>query len=534
MKALHAVPRQLAGPRPPKPRPSGREIELKFFADESDFKATQQWATLGAGRKSPAQRLRTVYFDTEARDLWRHRMALRVRALRNRYTMALKWSGSFAGGQFERGEIEVAMRSPEPDPALLGEKIVGEIMRVTEGRPLRPYFATDIRRVVHHVAVESSEIEVAFDTGFIVAGEQKSPVREIELELKSGDPADLYRLGLSFAEAFPVRLGIMSKAERGMRLSSGDHATAVRAADPLTEPQTVDEAIGALIGSCIQQFIANWPAFDAGSGPEPVHQMRVAMRRLRSLLGLFQREFPCPEFTIFRDEAKRIASAMGEARNWDVFAELAREGPVEALPAEAGFDALVAASARRRDAGYEMVRTLLADAATTRFVLTVQAFVARRGWRNGVAGADLPRLTGDASGFAADCLDRLHRRVRKRGRKLLELPAPERHEVRIALKKLRYAADSFAGLFDDRGAARSYTRTVSKMQDALGSFNDMQMTIDLAGQLDTRGDLRAARAIGIMIGWYGRGGLAGEAALHAAWSRFRRAEPFWAQGAAAG
>jgi CHAD domain-containing protein len=116
---------------------------------------------------------------------------------------------------------------------------------------------------------------------------------------------------------------------------------------------------------------------------------------------------------------------------------------------------------------------------------------------------------------------------------LLDLPAPERHEVRIALKKLRYAADSFAGLFKDHGAARPYTRTVAKLQDALGSFNDMQMTIDLVEQLDTRGDLRAARAIGIMIGWYGRRGQADDAALHTAWSKFRRADPFWSQGAAA-
>jgi inorganic triphosphatase YgiF len=536
MKALdqtHPAPSRLVvAPPPLRIKPEGREIELKFFADEGDFKATQQWAALGGGRRAPAQRLRTVYFDTDARDLWRHRMFLRVRALRSRYAMALKWNGSFPGGHFERGEVEVAMRTPDPDPALLGEQIVGEIMRVTEGRPLQPFFATDIRRVVHRVRVETSEIEVAFDTGFIVAGEQKSPVREIELELKSGDPADLYRLGLSLAEAYPVRLGIMSKSERGVMLSSGTQPTAIRAAAPLTTEQTVDEAIGALFGSCIDQFIANWPAFEAGNGTEPVHQMRVAMRRFRSLLALFNRAFPCAEFVLFRLEAKRIASAMGEARNWDVFADLVRDGPHEAFPSEPGFEALLAATNRRRDAGYETVRALLADAATTRFVLSVQAFVARRGWRNALPGAELPRLTGEASAFAVGCLDRLHRRVRKRGRKLLELPAAERHEVRIALKNLRYAADAFAGLFGEHAGARPYTRAVAKLQDALGSYNDMQMTIDLAGQLDMSGDLRAARAVGTMIGWYGRGALVGDATLHTAWTKFRNAEPFWRRGAA--
>jgi inorganic triphosphatase YgiF len=521
---------RLIAPLLPQARPADREIELKFLADEGVFKATQQWSVLGhRDRRTPAQRLRTVYFDTDARDLCRHRMFLRVRAHRNRYTMALKWDGNF--GAFQRGEIEVAMRSPEPDPALLGEDMVGEIMRLTEGRPLQPFFATDIRRVTHRVRVETSDIEVAFDTGFIVAGEQKSPVREIELELKSGDPADLFRLGLSFAETFPVRLGIMSKAERGVLLGLGDRAIAVRASTFLTEGQTVDDAIGAAIASCVDQFVANWPAFDAGNGSEPVHQMRVAMRRLRSLLGLFQREFPCAEFAVFREDAKRIASAMGDARNWDVFADLVRDGPLKAFPDQGGFDAVLAASNRRRDAGYESVRMLLADAATTRFVLLAQAFVARRGWRNAVPGGELPRLTGPAGAFAAACLERLHRRVRKRGRKLLDLPVAERHELRIALKKLRYAADAFAGLFEDQTSVRPYVRAVSKLQDALGSFNDMHMTVDLAQQLDTRGDLRAASALGMMIGWYGRGSLVGDAVLHRAWTKYRQADPFWPRGA---
>ena len=519
----------------PPPLAADREIELKFLVGADDFKATQQWAMLGrAGRRAPVRRLRTVYFDTDAHDLWRQRMFLRVRALRSRYTMALKWNGDFPGGRFERGEIEVTMRSPDPDPALMGEQAVGEILRVTAGRPLLPFFATDIRRVTYHVRAEASEIEVAFDSGFIIAGEQKSPVREIELELKSGDPADLYRFGLLLAETFPVRLGVMSKSERGVQLSSGDPATAVRAAASLSSGQTVDEAIGATITSCITQFIANWPAFDAGNGPEPVHQMRVAMRRLRSLLGLFQRAFPCAEFALLRAEAKRIASAMEEARNWDVFADLVRDGPLGPFAAEPGFAALLAAAGRRRDAGYETVKALLADAATTRFVLSAQAFVARRGWRNAVAGTELPRLTGPAPTFAGACLDRLHRRVRGRGRKLLDLPVAERHEVRIALKKLRYAADSFAPLFADPAGVRPYTRAAANLQDALGSFNDMQMTIDLARQLDTGGELPAARAIGIMIGWYGRGGVLGDADLHAAWTKFRKARPFWTAAPAEG
>ena len=170
---------------------------------------------------------------------------------------------------------------------------------------------------------------MAFDTGFIVAGGLWSPMREIELELKSGELIDLYWFGLSLAEAFPVRLSILSKSERGIALTSGDPAAAVRASVPLTTGQTVDEAM----------------------------------------------------FAAFREEAKRIATAMEDARNRDVFSDLLRRGPRAMLPTETGFDVLMAASDRRREGGYASIRALLVDTTTKRFVLAMQTFVARCGWR---------------------------------------------------------------------------------------------------------------------------------------------------------
>lgn len=63
-------------------------------------------------------------------------MFLRVRTFRSRYTMTLKWDGNFAGGIFERAEVDVPIRASEPDPTLLSEPIAREIMSVTGGRPL--------------------------------------------------------------------------------------------------------------------------------------------------------------------------------------------------------------------------------------------------------------------------------------------------------------------------------------------------------------------------------------------------------------
>jgi CHAD domain-containing protein len=74
------------------------------------------------------------------------------------------------------------------------------------------------------------------------------------------------------------------------------------------------------------------------------------------------------------------------------------------------------------------------------------------------------------SAFAAKALDRLHRKVLKRARRVDWRDAERRHAVRIALKRLRYACDFFAPCFGD---ARAYLKNLEKLQDVLGDLNDI-------------------------------------------------------------
>ena len=511
----------------PQPGPAGREFELKFQLPAPAFQAAQHWHVLAAGPPRPrARRLHSVYFDTAQGDLGRNGVVLRLRTQGRRHVLTFKWNGTFPGGPFERGEVEAVAASPDPDPAALGAEVATAIAALTEGRALQPAYATDIRRIARRITTGTSEIEVAFDTGVITAGELSGAVHEIEMELKSGDPADLYTLGISFAAAFPARLGCLSKSERGALLRSGTKPPVVRATTVLAATPTVDEAIGTLVTNCIGQFIGNWPAFEAGDRVGAVHQMRVAMRRLRSVLGLFQRSFPGAEFPVFRNQARAIAAAMAEARNWDVFIALVRHGPAAAFPDEPGFATLLDAAEERRAAGHDAVHTLLAAADTTRFVLSLQAFVARRGWRNALADDVLPRLAAPALEYAGTALARLHRKLLKRGKGLGALSPQQRHDVRKELKRLRYMVDPFGGLFDNPKQVASYTRAVSALQDQLGRFNDLVVAQDLVARLETRGDPAASRAAGIIMGWCGHGAAADAKAGRTAWKNFRKAKLF--------
>src|SRR6185503_6302413 len=128
-------------------------------------------------------------------------------------------------------------------------------------------------------------IEAAIDEGAIRAVDSGiiEAISEIELELKSGDAAALYDLALRLLETAAIRIETRSKSERGYRLcEGGDAAPAAAHAEPLAlDPEmTFGAALQQIGGSCLAQLLHNEAAVLAAEA-EGVHQMRVAMRRLR-------------------------------------------------------------------------------------------------------------------------------------------------------------------------------------------------------------------------------------------------------------
>ncbi len=355
-----------------------------------------------------------------------------------------------------------------------------------------------------------------------------SRLREIELELKSGDPSALFDFGLALVDALPVTLGFRSKAERAAQLLSPGPPLPVRATPAAFTAQTpMDEAIGAMLRNCLSQFTGNLPALESGDAIEAVHQMRVSMRRLRSALGLFNRFFPCSDFDALRAESRRIGAILGEARDWDVFVEIIRSGPLARFGDTPGFHKLLNAAQARADAGHTAVSLMANDRVMTRFALSLERFVARRGWRNGVPEDHLLWLAEPVEGIAAKSLDRLHRKLRKRGRHFGSLTPEARHALRIALKHMRYATQFFGHLFHPSSAAERYGRRAAAVQDLLGQVNDARVALRLTKELDFGADAEFAYAAGVVAGWCGRGSIGDEPGLREAWRSMLKADRYW-------
>lgn len=508
---------------------AGVERELKFLADRKVLKAAEASPILGGEAGALTwRRLRTVYFDDEDGDLSRARIALRVRRADGGFVMGLKREASEDRGAFEREETEVPLPTGEPELSRFPKTVAREVTDVTGNKPLAPKFGSDIRRAARTIEAHGAAIEVAFDDGFLFAGERRAPIAEIELELKSGAPVALFDLGLEFVDMFPLKLGLRSKAERAhAMMTSAPPECAYAEAPSLRAGGALDEAIAAIMHNCLAHFLGNLPALEAGDAVEAVHQMRVAMRRLHSALGLFGRAFPHPEFDALRAESKRIASALGEARDWDVFAGRLCDGALGPFVGEPGFDALIAASRAKAAAGRAAVAVLVGDSGIARFALRLERFAAARGWRDRAREDALAALNEPVEAFATRWLAALDRKVRRRGRHLGSLTPDQRHALRIALKRARYATEFFGGLFPPKSAAERYARRAAALQDLLGDLNDAAITLRLVRSLGPPRTIKSAYAAGVVSGWSAKASEGDVLALKRAWRNFAETEPFW-------
>lgn len=438
------------------------EVELKLELDPGDRSRLDLIDLFGAG--GATDHLVTTYFDTPGGDVRDAGCALRIRQQGEARVQTIKAAKDKATGLFTRTEWSRAVTGDRPVlDATSGP--FGPALRAIGVDRLTPQIVSDFHRTHGLIDRDGGEIEWAVDDGAIRAGGSVAPLCEIELELRRGPPGLLFDLAHRIADRLPVRIAVISKAERGYRLLDQTAGSPARA-EPvaLDRDATVAAAFPAIAHACLRQFRLNEPLVLAAGEAEPVHQARVALRRLRTALWLHRPLFAGdPQAASLDTELRWLTARLGEVRNLDALIPHADADLGERLRAarEQALAALQAdlASARARLAMIQVVEWLTLGA-----------------WRT--QPQDPALLAETVVPFAADALDALRKRLKRRGKKLARLGSKERHEVRITAKKLRYASEFFATLFPSPKAARrqaAFRDAVSALQDCLGELNDLDL-----------------------------------------------------------
>jgi inorganic triphosphatase YgiF len=465
------------------------ELELKL-----QVPAERRTAVRAALGGAPLQRihLQAQYHDTPDGLLASHGFSLRLRREGERWVQALKGRTGDAARR-EEHEVDLGEQPGEAPPwldlARHADTRVGRALRKHlkgAGDPsLGVVYRTDIWRCSRLLDCDGSLIEAAFDEGVILAGDERRPVCELELELKSGEPAVLFATAADWCERHRLWLDIISKGQRGQLLAQGRaHAPPVKAEAPAIDRGMPGPVLARrVVAACLVQVLSNASEVAGGStSPDHVHQLRVGIRRLRTAL----RELPAlaPALDPAWDTPLAYTfRLLGEQRDAQVLAQalaprLAQAGaPLSTWPGPAPSGGQPPALVRNPD----FQQVLLALLAFTHV--------------NDPAEADIAELAGvEPRRYIASRLRALHRKVVRDADGFQALPAADQHRARKRLKRLRYLAEFAAPLFGKR-AVKRYLKALRPAQDALGRHNDEAVALAAFQQAAER-DGRAWFAVG--------------------------------------
>jgi len=527
------------------------EVELKLLVASEHLRTIRDLPWLGeACQGRPVrQHLISTYFDSLDETLLRRGVALRVRRCGRRRVQTLKADQRDTAGLFRRLEWESPVSGNVPDLAAIRTAGLGDLVEGlahpdgdSGGNPdsapgsavLRPICGTDIHRTEMTLAGDGWVVALALDEGTVSAGGRKEKISEIELELVEGTPAAVYALAARLAAVVPLRLGRISKAERALALARGaPQPRPVRAEAPaLSGDMPVGAAFQAIGRACLTQMAANEPALLDIRDPEAVHQMRVSVRRLRSAMTIFGAVVGGPDMEDCKADLRWLMTLLGPARDTDVFLADILDPVIARFPDDQGLVRLRALFTARREAHYDDAAAGIGGARFTRLVLRLGAWIEGGDWLRDPERAGLREVP--VIGFARTTLDRRWRKLWKAGRHFNRLVPQDRHNLRILVKKLRYTAEFFAGLFRAPSAGK-VLKDLGRLQDQLGALNDVAVAARLLH--DTLADHRAAATVadeaerawgaGLVTGWHQHD--AADALEKAArtWARLRRRRPFW-------
>ncbi|OYW10257.1 MAG: hypothetical protein B7Z53_01390, partial [Rhodospirillales bacterium 12-71-4] len=307
----------------------------------------------------------------------------------------------------------------------------------------------------------------------------------------------------------------------------GDAPRPRRLGAPRLQPgMAVEEALRLLLGHLVEVLLWHETIAESGEDPVGVHQMRVALRRLRSALKAFRRAADGPDLRHFDQGLKALARTLGPARDWDVFLSGLGAELAEALPGEPRIAALLQAGARHREAAYAALRQLLASPEHRLLLWDAVALDALRPWQDEAEEAAEARRAAPLEALAALLLSKAWRRLTRVGEEIAHLPDAEFHALRLDGKRLRYLAELFAPLFP-RKRTRRFLERLAEMQEQFGLANDASVARAL---VESEAQGTGAWAAGVAEGWVLARSRRARARAEKAWATMLATEAFWNQG----
>lgn len=476
-----------------------QEIELKFLVPEYKVDSLMRQAKI---KSSNTTQLAAHYYDTVDNILAQSGMALRIRKEGDTWVQTLKSNGD---GMASRGEqnnildeaqVNEAIQADALYPDLsvyedLGiEKMILSSSEEQVSDKLNRLYITDIERTTRLIRSETGLVEMAYDEGFVIHGEDSQiskPILELEFELIEGDVSFLFEVAKTWAKRYNLCLSTVTKAERGgLMLAGKEHADATKAdlkKLTLDKKMSQPKFIRAVIHNCMLQILPNVSAIAAGSTDgNHVHQLRVGIRRLRTALKFFS-DFSSQLNPEWGPILKQTFGLLGEYRDHELL-QTRTQPMLESKGAP-----YVDWSSERESIKIKPIDALRAPD----FQITLLELIE---FTMSPAKKDKPINPGNAKQQIVTILDSLYKKISKASDNFASLNIEAQHDVRKRLKSLRYISEFVSPMYKKK-KTKAFLQYLEPAQEILGEYND-----DIVGQYFYRQKTESDAAAWFAVGYF--------------------------------
>jgi CHAD domain-containing protein len=414
------------------------------------------------------ERHHDILLDTKDRAITAGGFALRLREVGKRWILTLKGPPLGTGALHRREEIEAELEVDSSAPAKKGrvsharwpEPIKGRVAELVGDEALVSLIQTDIHRTTWAVTRAGKAVaELAYDVGEIYANGKSDAVHELEIELKgAGSEADLDALGERLCALASLEPESRTKLSRGLALL------------PQQRPDPGRRDLHTLARSTVAAALRKYHKREhdarVGDDPEGVHDVRVAVRRLRSALALLEDApgFESGDLKRWRRRLKELAAALGAVRDMDV--QLERLAAYrDAHPGlSAGLHPIWDRMTHERAQGRREMFDALDGGKIRDALRALHEFATEQAEEHGDEEIILVRH------FAGGAIWRRYEAVLRYECALPPESAPVLHEVRIVCKRMRYALEMFSHALG--AGADPLIAVLVATQDCLGAHQD--------------------------------------------------------------
>jgi inorganic triphosphatase YgiF len=433
-------------------------------------------------RKKPILRKNvSVYFDTPDLNLFDAGVSLRVRRTSGRWIQTIKVAGKSLAGLHQRDEWEDPIAKSHPDFTKIIEP---SLLKLFSDRQLRetikPIFQTEVHRSTWQLCFDNGdEVELVMDVGQVISNQHVEPISEIELELKSGNKRRLFDITLALMQDIPLTINNKTKSERGYAYYRLNTPAVFKGKSvKLSSNADIQSTFKKVVLACLDHLQSNQEMVLYGTDVEGVHQMRVALRRMRSAFSVFRKLVNDVDRNALLVELEWLADILGQVRDLDVLITQTLPAIIGVFPHHSGLLELRDIAIHAQEETYIELRKAINSQRYQCLLISLAAWLEKELFNVTIKnGKKHPLLS-----FASSVLNKRHKRLQLLSKRFLVMSSEERHGTRISIKKFRYAMEFFTSLYPS-GNSRSFINRLSQLQKYLGLLNDIATTEKLVQQL---------------------------------------------------